>query len=197
MHVCGLCSVMKHNLFDSWRCEGDVSRSDGDCAETRNQSGHQILCDELAAQLVQRWESPRTCKTKSNVPVLVLLLSSSLMHPSILREFNFWIWPLRRRPQARNAPDCHSDVWGDGGSCQRLRKHTSGCGEDQDAGRKRTLCLILLPLSGLPFLRRSCVFFVGFRRPPLQTHNGLCLPDLEARRTTSVSDPPPAARLDT
>lgn len=56
MHMCGLCSVMKHSLFDSFRCEGDISRSDSNCAETRNQSGHPILCDEFAAQLVQRCE---------------------------------------------------------------------------------------------------------------------------------------------
>lgn len=54
MHMCALCSIMKSNLFDSFRCEGNVSRSDSDCAETRNQSGHPILRDELAAQLVQR-----------------------------------------------------------------------------------------------------------------------------------------------
>ncbi len=54
MHMCDLCSIMKPHLFDSFRCEGNVSRSDSDCAETRNQSGHPILRDELAAQLVQR-----------------------------------------------------------------------------------------------------------------------------------------------
>lgn len=46
--------VLSHNLFDSLRCKGDVSRSDSDRAETRNQPGHLILCNEFAAQLVQR-----------------------------------------------------------------------------------------------------------------------------------------------
>lgn len=46
--------VLSHNLFDSLRCKGDVSRSDGDRAETRNQPSHPILCNEFAAQLVQR-----------------------------------------------------------------------------------------------------------------------------------------------
>lgn len=41
------------------------------------------------------------------------------------------------------------------------------------------------------FLRHS-YFFVGFGGPPLQKHSGLCLPDLEARRTTGVSNPDPA-----
>ena len=41
-------------VFFKNRCEGDISGSDSDCAETRIQSGDPILCDELAAQLVQR-----------------------------------------------------------------------------------------------------------------------------------------------
>lgn len=33
------------------------------------------------------------------------------------------------------------------------------------------------------------LLFVGFGGSPLQKHSGLCLPDLEARRTTGVSNP--------
>ncbi|XP_040929602.1 tricarboxylate transport protein A, mitochondrial isoform X1 [Betta splendens] len=40
--------------LSSRRCEGNVSRPDGDGAEAGNQSGHSLLCDERAAQLVQR-----------------------------------------------------------------------------------------------------------------------------------------------
>lgn len=54
-HACGLCLF---NLLDSFRCEGDLSRSDSHGAETRNQSGHPILRDELAKKLVQRWKDP-------------------------------------------------------------------------------------------------------------------------------------------
>lgn len=54
MYVCALRSLMKPKLSDSFRCQGDISRSDCDFAETRNQPGHSFLCDELAGQLVQR-----------------------------------------------------------------------------------------------------------------------------------------------
>lgn len=50
-HACGLCLF---KLLDSFRCEGDLSRSDCHGAETRNQSGNPILRDELAKKLVQR-----------------------------------------------------------------------------------------------------------------------------------------------
>lgn len=48
-HICG-----QQTLFESCRCEGDVSRSDSDSAEARKQSGHPVLCHEFTAQLVQR-----------------------------------------------------------------------------------------------------------------------------------------------
>lgn len=53
LHVWSMPSDVTQSVCPS-RCEGDVSRSDSDSAEARNQSGHPILCDEFAAQLVQR-----------------------------------------------------------------------------------------------------------------------------------------------
>lgn len=47
----GLCLF---TLLDSFRCEGDVSRSDGHRVETGNQSGDPVLRDESAEKLVQR-----------------------------------------------------------------------------------------------------------------------------------------------
>lgn len=47
----GLCLF---TLLASFRCEGDVSRSDGHRVETRNQSGDPVLRDESAEKLVQR-----------------------------------------------------------------------------------------------------------------------------------------------
>lgn len=83
----GLCSTLKPNLFDLFRCEGDISRSDRDCAETRNQSGHSILCDERTAELVQRWESlhagkqePMSLSFLDQSKSISLSLSNWLMH---------------------------------------------------------------------------------------------------------------------
>lgn len=137
------------------RCEGDVSRSDGNRAEARNQSGHPILCDEFAAQLVQRWEMLVTHRLMNFPPNL----SFTFCEP------NLWLWSRRWRPPKRNAPNCHSDVWSDSRSCQRLWKYASGCGEDQDAGMKRALWW---PLScDLIILRFFFLFFLGSRGPPL------------------------------
>lgn len=69
---------VKPNMFVSLRCEGDVSRSDSDCAETGNQSGDPILRDEPAAQLVQRWDSLFTAKTiQCSCPVSVLWVTDA------------------------------------------------------------------------------------------------------------------------
>lgn len=175
-------------MCDSFRCEGDVSRSDSNCAETRNQSGHPILCDECAAQLVQRWESLLAAKQN----MMSLFSIQCIVHSPpiyfILCVTNFWIWPLRRWPQARHAPNCHGNVWSDGGSSKCFWKYTSGCGEDQDAGRNNPVTILLLS-SNLPFLTHTVS--AGFGGPPLQKHSGLRLPDLEAGRTTGVSNPDP------
>lgn len=40
----------------------------------------------------------------------------------------------------------------------------------------------------LSFWKPLFYWFVGFGGSPLQKHNGLCLPDLETRRTASVSN---------
>lgn len=148
--------MMKNNLIGSFRCEGDISRSDSDCSQTRNQSGHPILCDELTAQLVQRWEIVLPLKTKSAVTSSPFLSSYSflgsinlfdfLLVPSFLSCFlrDIRFRPLRWWPQTRNASNCHSDVWSDRRRCQCFWKHTFGCGENQDAGTKHIIWLWLL-----------------------------------------------------
>lgn len=66
------------------------------------------------------------------------ILSSSLL-PLPSSAPTTLLVPQRRRPEERNAPHRHGNVWSHGGSRQRLWQHAAGCGEDKDAGGKRNL----------------------------------------------------------
>lgn len=160
------------------RCEGDVSGSDGDRAQARQQSGHPLLRDEFTAQLVQRWENLTcTCNSVQLAPSLAFLHS---WRPCFCHKGD--------DPRKEMHPIVTAMFGATAGAASVFGNTPLDVVKTRMQVGKTTWAAGLCVISITGCFRITALFSCeGVRGSPLQKHSGLCLPDPQTRRTAGVS----------